>query len=417
MVDVSEQVRERFDVDYDFIEHLNGECLAWAGMDGTALQRALQAQGDTWYALVKERCPHLFSVAPLFISATQLQQMRQVIEAVECAVRLPAWTDAAPVKTPGVFYGYDFHLNAQGAHLIEINTNAGGGFLNALLIGSQADSGLYGESVGVAKPEQALVDMFRNEWRRMRGDEPLTTIAIVDEQPEAQYLYPEFLLAKKLFEQAGIRVMVADPEALQAAEGGLSCEGVSVGMIYNRLTDFSLQHFPHIRRAWEQRQVVLTPAPDHYQRYADKRRLVQLTDAEWLRGAGLAQAHIDVLMHGVPETRQVRPEDAELWWGERKGWFFKPVSGYGSKGAYRGDKVTKRVFEEIVQSEYIAQRLALPGERKVCAEGMESQMLKYDVRCFVYEGQIQLLAARLYQGQTTNFRTPGGGFALIRQII
>jgi hypothetical protein len=37
--------------------------------------------------------------------------------------------------------------------------------------------------------------------------------------------------------------------------------------------------------------------------------------------------------------------------------------------------------------------------------------LKYDVRCFVYAGKIQLLAARLYQGQTTNFRTPGGGFA------
>ena len=47
----------------------------------------------------------------------------------------------------------------------------------------------------------------------------------------------------------------------------------------------------------------------------------------------------------------------------------------------------------------------------VCAEGAEPQPLKYDVRCYVYEGRVQLLAARLYQGQTTNFRTPGGGFA------
>ena len=37
--------------------------------------------------------------------------------------------------------------------------------------------------------------------------------------------------------------------------------------------------------------------------------------------------------------------------------------------------------------------------------------LKLDVRNYVYDGQVQLLAARLYQGQTTNFRTPGGGFA------
>ena len=37
--------------------------------------------------------------------------------------------------------------------------------------------------------------------------------------------------------------------------------------------------------------------------------------------------------------------------------------------------------------------------------------LKADFRNYVYAGKVQLIAARLYQGQTTNFRTPGGGFA------
>jgi hypothetical protein len=37
--------------------------------------------------------------------------------------------------------------------------------------------------------------------------------------------------------------------------------------------------------------------------------------------------------------------------------------------------------------------------------------LKLDLRSYVYAGRIQLVAARLYQGQTTNFRTAGGGFA------
>ena len=37
--------------------------------------------------------------------------------------------------------------------------------------------------------------------------------------------------------------------------------------------------------------------------------------------------------------------------------------------------------------------------------------LKLDVRCYVYDGAVQLVASRLYQGQTTNFRTEGGGFA------
>lgn len=41
----------------------------------------------------------------------------------------------------------------------------------------------------------------------------------------------------------------------------------------------------------------------------------------------------------------------------------------------------------------------------------EQTVLKMDIRAYVYNSEIQLLAARLYQGQTTNFRTQGGGFA------
>lgn len=37
--------------------------------------------------------------------------------------------------------------------------------------------------------------------------------------------------------------------------------------------------------------------------------------------------------------------------------------------------------------------------------------LKFDVRAYAYDGRVLLLAARMYSGQTTNFRTPGGGFA------
>jgi len=64
----------------------------------------------------------------------------------------------------------------------------------------------------------------------------------------------------------------------------------------------------------------------------------------------------------------VRAEDAEHWWQQRKQWFFKPARGFGSKGAYRGASVTHRVFAEIMQGGYVAQRMALPGERMMCAE-------------------------------------------------
>lgn len=403
--------KDHFDVDYDFIAHLNGECIDWAGMDGEALRQAMRAQGDAWYGLVRERCPHLFAAAPVFVSELQLQQMRDVIAAVERVAGPPEQNAAL-----GVFYGYDFHLNEQGAHLIEVNTNAGGGFLNALLIDSQRAAKLYGAAVAQENLEQVFVGMFRNEWRLERGDVPLRTVSIVDEQPESQYLFPEFLLAKTMLERAGIAVHIVDPTALQTREDGLYCSGQRIDLIYNRLTDFDLQQCPHIRSAWEKRQVVLTPNPKHYQKYADKRKLAALTDGVSLIAQGVSQDDVYALLKGIPQTKIVDAADAGQWWTDRKQWFFKPISGYGGKGAYRGEKLTKRVFDEILQSEYVAQRLAVPGERKVCVEGSEPQSLKFDVRCYVYNGDIQLVAARLYQGQTTNFRTPGGGFALIRAV-
>lgn len=51
-----------------------------------------------------------------------------------------------------------------------------------------------------------------------------------------------------------------------------------------------------------------------------------------------------------------------------------------------------------------------PGERTISV-GESEQVLKFDVRNDMYDGHVQSLAARLYQGQTTNFRTPGEGFA------
>ena len=84
--------------------------------------------------------------------------------------------------------------------------------------------------------------------------------------------------------------------------------------------------------------------------------------------------------------------------------------GYGSKAAYRGDKLTKRVWEEMAQGTYVAQALVAPSERHV-AGSEAATALKADVRNYAYAGVVKLVTARLYQGQTTNFRTPGGGFA------
>jgi len=373
-----------------------------AEIDRQSLNDRIILEGGAFAQAIAPIQHQLFSNAVLHLEASQIDKMRSVIAAVESVVGKPEANSAL-----GVFYGYDFHVNEQGVHLIEVNTNAGGAFLNALLtesqrVGAKSDVNL----------EQTLIEMFRNEWRLVRGDAPLKTIAIVDENPESQFLYSEFLLAKQMFERAGITAYVVDPAMLHVREDDLYADGQRIDLIYNRLTDFDLTRYPHIRTAWEMNQVVLTPNPSHYQRYADKRKLALFSDADLLRTEGVSRSNIEALLSGVPATKVVRPEDAEQWWAERKQWFFKPMSGYGSKGAYRGDKVTKRVFEEIMQSDYVAQRLAAPGECSVKV-GEDIQTLKYDVRCYVYAGHIQFIAARLYQGQTTNFRTQGGGFALV----
>ncbi len=204
--------------------------------------------------------------------------------------------------------------------------------------------------------------------------------------------------------------------ALKSSEDGLYFGNAKIDMVYNRLTDFSLQRYPALSNAHASGQVVLTPHPHAYAKYGDKRNLARLTDEQGLRALGASEADIATLQAGVPHTLVVTPGMEAALWNGRKELFFKPGSGYGSKGAYRGEKLTKRVFAEILQGGYVAQNFAPPGERALCVNGSDALSLKYDVRCYAYSGQIQLVAARLYQGQTTNFRTPGGGFALVRVV-
>ena len=266
--------------------------------------------------------------------------------------------------------------------------------------------------------EQGIVDMFRNEWRRSGRSRPLASIAIVDEAPEQQFLYPEFLLFQHLFQRHGLHAVVADPAALEWRGGQLWHGGRAIDLVYNRLTDFYLEQpaSAALRAAWLQQGVVLTPHPQSHALYADKRHLALFSDAARLQALGVPEATRQVLLAHVPRTEVVDPAQADRLWAARRGLFFKPVAGFGSRAAYRGDKLTKRVWQDILAADYVAQAIVAPGERRVDASPAESaevetQALKFDLRAYAYGGALQWLAARLYQGQTTNFRTPGGGFA------
>jgi hypothetical protein len=183
-------------------------------------------------------------------------------------------------------------------------------------------------------------------------------------------------------------------------------------MVYNRLTDFYLEEPAHaaLRTAYEAGAVVLTPHPRAHALYADKRNLITLSHDDSLAALGVSAETRAILVASVPRTASVTPEQSEALWAERRKLFFKPATGYGSKAAYRGDKLTRRVWNEIARGDYVAQALVAPSERHVEVDSAETD-LKLDVRAYVYDGVIHLVAARLYEGQTTNFRTSGGGFA------
>ena len=100
----------------------------------------------------------------------------------------------------------------------------------------------------------------------------------------------------------------------------------------------------------------------------------------------------------------------------RKDLFFKPADGFGGKAAYRGDKLTRKAFEHVLAHRYVAQAVAPTSSRRVpLVEGDEAD-LRVDVRNYSSAGETWLRAARLYRGQTTNFRTAGGGFAPVLTV-
>ncbi|MGS5087423.1 hypothetical protein ACVC7V_13080 [Hydrogenophaga sp. A37] len=375
--------------------------------------------------------PHLFSRTAVFLDPRVMVQITDAVAALERVIALPAWQQQALARAPqiasldhgpaGVFMGYDFHLAHEGPRLIEINSNAGGALLNAAL--ARAHRACCESFQQVFDPrdtlrllDEAFVDMFRAEWQSQRGDAPLRNILIVDDAPGEQYLAPEFQMARALLAAHGLIAVVADARELQCRNGALwhpaLPAGMPVDLVYNRLTDFYLQDSGHdaLQQAYRAGAAVVTPHPRTHALYADKRNLIALSDAALLEAWGVSEADRAVLHQVVPATQRVTVEQADALWAQRRELFFKPAASFGARAAYRGDKLTRRVWGEILAGNYVAQATVPPSERLVRV-GDATVRLKLDLRAYTYRGQVQLLAARTWSGQTTNFRTEGGGFS------
>ncbi len=371
---------------------------------------------------------HLFAALPIFVPAASVRAMAHVVTAIEAVVAAPPYRSAArtwapPIAafdpgSPGGLLGFDFHLGADGPRLIEVNTNPGGILINALLVKAQSlcMPTLSAPAVGEGDVDDAALDVLLAEWDAQRPDGRHGIVAIVDQSPTGQYLYPEFLLFQDRLRSRGIETEVCDPDELVYTGGRLQLGGRHVGFVYNRCTDFALAEpaSAALRAAYLERAVAMSPHPWSHALYADKRNLALLGNRAFLESLGADAETVDCLAQCVPPTEVMTDANRDDLWQRRKQLFFKPAGGFGGRASYRGDKLTHKTWQQMADTDYVAQALVPPSQRHLSAGDIP---LKVDIRCYAYRGRVLLFAARTYQGQTTNFRTPGGGFAPVLTLL
>ena len=363
------------------------------------------------------------SQAVVELPAVALRRMCKLVRLLDRLSRHPGYRSLVYQDLPetacfdpghsAVMMCYDFHLTGGVPRLIEVNTNAGGSLLAYL--SHNPTLPIRPESLA-PKIKARLLRTFAAEMRHFSGgSKPRPErIVIVDEEPTQQYLYPEMLAFADLFKEWGIPAEIAAPEQLEASEEGVWLNDQAVDMVYNRHCDFYLESdaMAGLRKAYLAGNVCLTPNPHMYGLLADKRRMVLWTDpvkrAPYLKSdqdAGILDAIL-------PTSNILAALDLQKTWSVRKQWVFKPVDSFGSRGVLLGGKISRKRFDELPLATTLVQELVPPSVTEV----PNFEPMKTDLRLYAYRDQILGVTARLYRGQVTNLRTPGGGFARVKVV-
>lgn len=338
------------------------------------------------------------------------QQARDIIESIFTMRETPQYqahyqnlAQEKGLKDPGnksIMMSYDFHVDAdQNLKLIEVNTNA-----SFLILGEQ----MYRMRQLPLSADFKLEDLKECILTELKLNGKILDrpprVAIIDDQPSEQRLYVEFLAYAELFRSWGWEVKILDfKEAL---------DGFQPDFIYNRHTDFFLEEpaSQNLRAAFLQKQICFSPQPYEYLLLADKQRLIDWREEGFLEKMPITEEQRAHIRQATPLSYDLNQNNAAQIWSDRKKFFFKPKNAFGSKLSYRGGSISRKAFDEIVGKQTIAQEfITAPEIEYETPQG--PQNFKYDLRCYAYQGRLQLIVARLYQGQVTNLRTPWGGFA------
>lgn len=354
-------------------------------------------------------CPHI-----LKLPKRVLLQAQEFVKAAFTMRTRPEYTayyaetlNLRNLKDPGnkgIMMSYDFHLDSnEQLKLIEINTNAA--FLG---LGSE----LY-ESQNLNPQTGFTINSVRQcieEELKLQGKTPLANlcVAITDDKPEEQKLFAEFLLFDAAFKQWGWDSHIVNTKDL------VTVLKTAPDFIYNRNTDFffTSEDTVALKSWYESRESCVSPNPFEYFLLADKQRLIDWRSPGFLEKMNLSESHRNSLLNGVPLCYDSTIISTEEIWAQRKSLFFKPKNAYGSKQSYRGSSISRKTFENLLTEDIIAQEfIPAPEIAYETPEGVQS--FKYDLRCYAYGDQLQLVMARVYQGQVTNLKSPYGGFALV----
>jgi hypothetical protein len=322
-------------------------------------------------------------------SVFRLKQNRTYVSRLESL--LP---EAARIRpdAPGILMGFDFHLTPEGPRLIEINNNAGGLYIGDEKWLPQPDITELENGF-----EHRILGMFPNAWR---------TIAIVDEDIEKQYMYPEMEAYAALLADDGREVFLISPEQLQLNEDGLYTDSKRIDAIYNRHTDFYLESsaMHHIKSAYLAGQVQVNPHPRSYALLGDKSRMSDWWHRGLLEGT-ISDREIALIRAIVPETHLMNEYEPEAAWQERKSWVFKPSARHGGKGVLLGKGISHKRFDGLERSETVMQKFVPASQVEI-----NGTSFKFDVRLYTQAERLIAVAGRVWQGQLTNFRTEGSGW-------
>ena len=376
----------------DFIEHLQTQ---YAGLKNQPLETLVSENLISPFDV--ELPTSVLKQGQDFIAACfQLRQKKEYQSSLfEKAQKLG-------LKDPGnkgIMMSYDFHLNESGVlKLIEINTNAA--FLG------------LGYHMYLARQKPLPVSDFKidkirdcilEELRLFGSKASSPAIVITDESPIEQRLFVEFLVYEELFKSWGWHCEIRDCRAALAKP--------LPDFIYNRYTDFYFENLlsHDLKAAFISKSTCFSPHPYEYFLLADKERLTDWSSGV-LETLPAFEKQTAVIKKHLLQSLSVTSENKDAIWASRKKMFFKPMQEHGSKGSFKGANISKTAFENLIQRRTMAQEYEVAPELiRLMPDG--PQKFKYDLRFYAYQGELQLVLARLYQGQTTNLRTPGGGFA------